>query len=330
MIMMDIFKKTDWILPRQKVIERSKMLEQTKFSGDFSEDTACISVSLFDMLSSLSAALDLIDFELIDHHNRVCYIATRLATHLKLSTEQINEIFMAAIMHDIGAIVFSDRVNLKNFEVKGAHLHGELGALLLSRFEPFQKFAPLVHFHHVPWQYGEGKNAFGHRVPYGSHILHLADRISVLVDRRNPVLSQTAMINKKIKEESGRLFVPAFVDAFLELSRQEAFWLDLISPSMDRVLQNISCLPRTSLNLEDLTSLSHFFALIIDTRSRFTATHSSGVASSAMELAGVVGMNAPDCSKIRIAGYLHDLGKLAVSEEILLKPGKPSDEVMRP
>ena len=31
-------------------------------------------VSLHDMLSSLSTALDLIDLNLYDHHNRVCYI----------------------------------------------------------------------------------------------------------------------------------------------------------------------------------------------------------------------------------------------------------------
>jgi HD-GYP domain-containing protein (c-di-GMP phosphodiesterase class II) len=307
---------------RMAATNRVSMPENIHTDKNLSEGSSCISVSLFDMLSSLSTALDLIDFELIDHHNRVCYIATRLATHLKFSEEGINEIYMAAIMHDIGAIVFSDRMKLNNFEVKSAHLHGELGALLLSRFEPFRKFAPLVRFHHVPWNYGKGTNNFGEKVPYGSHILHLADRIAVLVDRRKPVLSQALMVKDKIKEASGWMFVPEFIDAFLELSLQDAFWLDLISPSMDRVLQNISCFPQTSLSLETLTGLSNFFALIIDTRSRFTATHSSGVAASATKLAEVVGMSATDCSKIKIAGYLHDLGKLAVPNEILLKPGK--------
>jgi HD-GYP domain-containing protein (c-di-GMP phosphodiesterase class II) len=85
------------------------MLDKTKFDEDFSVDTDCISVSLFDRLSSLSAVLDLIDFELIDHHNRVCYIATRLATHLRFSVEETNEIFMAAIMHDMGAIALSQK-----------------------------------------------------------------------------------------------------------------------------------------------------------------------------------------------------------------------------
>ena len=302
------------------------MLIDIKKDNDSLEDTARIQVSLFDMLSSLSTALDLIDIELIDHHNRVCYIATKLATHLRFLPEEIDEIYMAALMHDIGAIIFSDRLGLINFEVKKAHLHGELGALLLSKFEPFRKFAPLVRYHHLPWKYGEGKYALGEKVPYGSHILHLADRIAVLVDRRQPVLAQSSAINEKIKKHSGKLFVPAFVDAFHEVSQQDAFWLDLMSPSIERVIQRMSCLPSTLMSLESLTELSHFFALIIDTRSRFTATHSGGVASSAMELATAVGMNATDCSKIKIAGYLHDLGKLMVPEKILLKPGKLTTE----
>lgn len=302
------------------------MLTNVKMESGLSQDTNCVSVSLFDMLSSLSGALDLIDLNLIDHHNRVCYIATKLAAHLGFSDDEINDIYMAALMHDIGAISFLDRLKLINFEVKNAHVHGELGALLLSRFEPFQSFAPLVRFHHVAWNYGEGKYHCGEKVPYGSHILHLADRISVLLDRREQVLSQTPKINERIISESGKMFVPAFVDAYLEISTNAAFWLDLISPSMDRVLKKISCLPRTSLSMNHLTDLSNFFALIIDTRSRFTATHSSGVASSAIQLATVMGMNSTDCSKMKIAGYLHDIGKLAVPEAILLKPGKPTEE----
>jgi HD-GYP domain-containing protein (c-di-GMP phosphodiesterase class II) len=302
------------------------MLTKVKTESGFLQDTSCVSVSLFDMLSSMSAALDLIDFNLIDHHNRVCYIATKLATHLGFSEDEINQIYMAALMHDIGAISFLDRLKLINFEVKNAHVHGELGALLLSRFEPFQSFAPLVRYHHVSWNYGEGKYHCGEKVPYGSHILHLADRISVLLDRRKPIFLQSSKINGRIIKESGKMFVPAFVDAYLDISKNAAFWLDLTGNSMDRILEKISSLPRASLGMKHLTELSNFFALIIDTRSRFTATHSSGVASSSMQLASAIGMNSTDCSKMKIAGYLHDIGKLAVPEELLLKPGKPTEE----
>jgi len=63
--------------------------------------------------------------------------------------------------------------------------------------------------------------------------------------------------------------------------------------------------------------LSH----IIDFRSRFTAVHSSGVAVVAGSLAESMGLSRRQCQLIRISGYLHDFGKLAVPKEILEKTG---------
>jgi HD-GYP domain-containing protein (c-di-GMP phosphodiesterase class II) len=303
--------------------------DQFEQQGDemtFFPEEEAISVSLSDMLFSLSTALDLIDVNLYDHHNRVCYISVQLAKALRFSTEDINDIYMAAIMHDIGAIAFSDRMKLMNFEAKNAHHHAQLGYELLLKFSPFSSFAPLVRFHHVRWGNGEGRKAFGERVPYASHIIHLADRIAVLVDRRKPVFGQIDSISRKIIKHSGEFFVPAFVDAFLEVSKREAFWLDLKSSQLDRVIQKFSPLPKTSLTIANLTELSRFFSLIIDTRSRFTATHSSGVAFCAAKLGNLMDMSRQDCAKLKIAGYLHDLGKLAVPDTILSKPDKLNDK----
>jgi HD-GYP domain-containing protein (c-di-GMP phosphodiesterase class II) len=64
------------------------------------------------------------------------------------------------------------------------------------------------------------------------------------------------------------------------------------------------------------------FSHVIDFRSHFTATHSAGVAHTAGKLAELSGMSGTECKMMLIAGYLHDLGKLAVNSSILEKPGK--------
>jgi HD-GYP domain-containing protein (c-di-GMP phosphodiesterase class II) len=74
------------------------------------------------------------------------------------------------------------------------------------------------------------------------------------------------------------------------------------------------------LDTEGILGLSRLIARIIDFRSRFTATHSSGVAASAEALALLSGRPAAECEQMRIAGLLHDLGKLAVPAELLEKP----------
>ena len=78
--------------------------------------------------------------------------------------------------------------------------------------------------------------------------------------------------------------------------------------------------------MEETVKLTRFMSRIIDFRSSFTAMHSAGVAASARELARLVGMTKEECLMMEIAGNLHDVGKLAVPNEILEKPGKLTDE----
>ena len=65
---------------------------------------------------------------------------------------------------------------------------------------------------------------------------------------------------------------------------------------------------------------------LVDFRSPFTAMHSAGVAASAECLAELMGMSEEECLMMRVAGYLHDLGKLKVPNELLEKPGKLTEE----
>jgi HD-GYP domain-containing protein (c-di-GMP phosphodiesterase class II) len=59
----------------------------------------------------------------------------------------------------------------------------------------------------------------------------------------------------------------------------------------------------------------------VDFRSPLNARHSSGVAASAAALARLCGFSEHECLMMRMAGYLHDIGKLAVSAAILEKNG---------
>ena len=75
-----------------------------------------------------------------------------------------------------------------------------------------------------------------------------------------------------------------------------------------------------------MKSLANFFAQIIDYKSPFTSTHSIGVAESAAKLSLFMGFNKETSEKMYLAGALHDIGKVAVGNEILEKPGRLTDE----
>ncbi|HIE43217.1 MAG TPA: HD domain-containing protein [Candidatus Omnitrophica bacterium] len=281
-----------------------------------------IQVPLLDLVVCLSEAIDLISPEVVNHHKQVAYIAFSIGEELGLSIEEQNELVLAGVLHDIGALSLKERIETLQFEIANPHHHAELGYLLLRVFKPFSSIAPLVRFHHVQWNKGEGSNFRGKPVSRSSHILHLADRVAVLTRSGEEVLVQVKGICEKIEKNSGKMFAPELVESFMSLSSKEYFWLDIVSPSISSVLSRRVISPTVELNLEGLLSIGKIFSQIIDFRSHFTATHSSGVALSAEYLARGLGFSERECQMMRLAGYLHDLGKLAVPIEILEKPAK--------
>ena len=73
--------------------------------------------------------------------------------------------------------------------------------------------------------------------------------------------------------------------------------------------------------LELLENLSKVFSRMIDFRSSFTASHSQGVGAVAYAIAYQLGLDPVKCQKIKIAGLLHDIGKIGIPTEIIEKPG---------
>ena len=81
-------------------------------------------------------------------------------------------------------------------------------------------------------------------------------------------------------------------------------------------------LENQKLFMATLTTLTN----AIDARDQYTCAHSSSVADLAEQLAAKMGMSSSFQATIKTAGQLHDIGKIAVPENILLKPAKLSKE----
>src|SRR5207244_7010350 len=63
----------------------------------------------------------------------------------------------------------------------------------------------------------------------------------------------------------------------------------------------------------------------VDARDTHTGSHSERVSELAARVASRIGLDAEQVELTRLAGSLHDLGKLAIPEEILRKPGELTD-----
>lgn len=273
------------------------------------------------IINAVSTAMDLVDPSLVNHHQQVTYIASRLMLELDFESEDTAAILIASILHDVGALSLGSRLKALEFELDRFNRHAELGYHLIKFFKPMTKVANLVRFHHLDWADGEGAGYNGIPVQRGSHLIHLADRIAVLIDRHQPILSQVQYIVEKIDGCRSTRFIPELVDAFKNLAGQEYFWFDSVSPllgdQVDKAMVEAVITARI-----DFFEIVELFGHLIDFRSPFTATHSSGVAATASALGHLLGMSRKECQWLQVAGYLHDLGKLAVPVELLDKPGK--------
>jgi len=66
--------------------------------------------------------------------------------------------------------------------------------------------------------------------------------------------------------------------------------------------------------------------LMVDAKDDYTRGHSDRVSYYSEQLARALGMSEGACERIRIAGQFHDIGKMAIPDQILLSPNRLTDE----
>lgn len=78
-------------------------------------------VSLLELTLQLSRASDMVSPELNHHHRLVAYIAFNLGEELCFDEKKLNEVSVAAILHDVGGLSMQERINVLKFEAINPH-----------------------------------------------------------------------------------------------------------------------------------------------------------------------------------------------------------------
>lgn len=273
-------------------------------------------IRIIDLVGALSRALDLVSPAVVNHHMRVGFIASRLAHAVGCDAQTQRNVLVAGLMHDAGALSLRTRLDTLAFEAD-MDAHAEAGYRLIATCPALSDVARLVRHHHTKFRDIEDA---GGAIPMESNILYLADRVDVLMQRRLAVEEQIRDVLPRIEPLAGSLFSPAYVGVLRELLHDGAFCACADNPADHLCTLAPEKMENEALDLEQVGTFSRLFAHIIDFRSRFTATHSSGVGFSSVALARMAGISDIELAEMRIAGDLHDLGKLGVPSELLEKP----------
>ena len=283
-------------------------------------------INLHEAIYSLSDALDLVGVTHIHHGKRVAYMAVEFGRALGWDRCRLDRLFQAAILHDSGVSRTAVHQKLAQFEWEQEGDHCRAGAALLSGCPLLAHLSPIVLHHHTHWSVLKDMD-LPMEDKLCANCIYMADRVDILTLRylagNIDILLGKEEIRRSIAEKCGEWFCRELVDAFLEISRSEAFWFSLEADHVNGYVSTwLSETKMDPMSFEQLRSLARIFSSIVDAKSPFTREHSERVASLSRHIGILFGLSGRTCEMLELAGLLHDIGKLRIPDELLEKPGK--------
>lgn len=273
--------------------------------------------NLLKTIALFARASDLNDLRFLNHSKRVTYISFCLGLKLGLDVEAFDELVQSALLHDIGIMTEAEQLELADLAPTANQTlpHCLKGYQLLLPTRLFGSLAQNILEHH------DFASPTLRTIPA---ILHVADRLDIILDKDEYALWQKRKIIDYFQSKKGLDFSPIVVDALEELAEKPSFWLDLHYNNYRSLQSNYDF--QQKLSIEDLEEIAEIMAALVDSKSPFTYCHSQGVATVVSFLAHKLNFEPLVVRLLYIAGLLHDIGKLAIPEEILLYPGALNKE----
>ena len=280
-------------------------------------------------IQAMSSALELSSNGISQHHRRTATIAGHIGSALNFDQADMQVLFYSSLLHDIGAAANWDEKHYIVHKVRDQSIyhHAEKGYEILKQSQQLSILAEPIRYHHDRYLGGNPSGFAGKEIPIISRIIHLADRIAVQIKQGTHIFHQRKRIVEEIRQDD--FFDPELVRTFLDLAQKEYFWLDIMNPALEnQFLNDYTFFGKFLFTVEDMIKMAEIFSQVIDSTSHYTAAHSRNVASVSQLLAELRGFSGEESRYFYLAGLLHDIGKLAVPNEILNKPDRLSEDEM--
>ena len=281
-----------------------------------------ITIDIRKAVIALSEALDLVGVDEVQHGKRVAYIAVQCALQLGLDKDSCNELFEMGLIHDIGVSETSVHRHLvEEFEWDDETQHCQVGFELIKDYPPLSGYAYPILYHHTPWKKLKDIKLTSRHKRF-ANIIHLADKVVMLSAPYygSNILEKSEYICSEIERYKDEHFNPSITQAFLNAAKTPAFWIAMENKYIYNFITDRCLISKSmTVSLDEIQFLAQIFAIIVDAKSKFTSEHSINVGNLAFFISETYGLSRPVSIKIKIAGLLHDIGKLRIPDEILEK-----------
>jgi putative nucleotidyltransferase with HDIG domain len=184
--------------------------------------------SYLSMIVTLSGVVEARDYDTDKHMKDIAEYSVEIAQKLKLSSDEIEDIRKAALLHDLGKICVPDNILMKAGKLSEAEMdvirkHPEHGAKIIESVEQIKYAREIIKHHHEHFN-GEGYPDClkGTEIPLGSRIISVADAFGAMTTNRpyRKALSLDKAM-EELKTFSGTQFDPAIVEVFISILREK-------------------------------------------------------------------------------------------------------------
>lgn len=177
-----------------------------------------------DTVEALMNAIDARDQYTEGHSRRVAEISVAIGKELKYNQWSIEELNIAAMLHDVGKIGVSDAIlnkpgKLTDEEFDAIKEHPEIGIKIIKDIKNIDYVYPVVRNHHERYDgkgYPDGKKS--DELPLNVYIVQLADTVDAMAsDRPYRKGLSDSVILEEIKKYSGTQFHPKVAETYLRI-----------------------------------------------------------------------------------------------------------------
>jgi|WetSurMetagenome_2_1015567.scaffolds.fasta_scaffold22798_2 HD-GYP domain-containing protein (c-di-GMP phosphodiesterase class II) len=202
--------------------------------------------SLREIIKFLLAEIEKKDIFMKNHAERVAATCLRFSKHLGLGQTEINQLYVAGLLHDIGYLYLPLNIVIKRCQPDDEELdivkrHPLISEKIASKYATLQETLPFIRQHHESIDgsgYPDGLK--GDQILLGSKILSIVDRFDGLTVTRpqfKTVNSDAALT--RLKEESDKRFDKELIEKFIKFVNSPEF--SCSAPSARSDPPNKSC-----------------------------------------------------------------------------------------
>lgn len=282
-------------------------------------------LNITNVLKTVNSAYERFDKDACLHSLQVAYLTLKICKNLDIDEDTKNSLVIAAYFHDFSAEKTNMCDSLDKYEKGNAvKEHCILGYLLFKFLLPKSDICKFILYHHNTYDVDYIINNIEN--PLESNIIKLADDISIY-----NIFNRQASVNDVIDflNERSYMYNPNYLNRFLDTNAKMAIENVLNESYKENFWKEVDLLNYKVITIEDIIVC---LAFIIDCKCDITNFHSLSVSNTSCMLGKYFNLSENEYYNLKIGSLLHDIGKIAIPNEILKKEGpltKAEFEIMK-